>query len=237
MPYISSAPHLTPCIRYTNQISEHLDDLSKLCRQAADRHKGNGDEGYAGLISKYTQKLRIVRSMNSWAHTVQADDSAMQDLSMEGETRLQELLDYASKDQIKLISERLDVLKWLLDDPADMPVLLGGTDTRIELVFLCIASLILGRHVEDVERALSGDGVSDGDLSVMTETLDMLTDMFHDRMQALIRGWRAQKLHVELHITCFAGGIYSGWYNAVSTIPPCLSLSLRRSSTITQAVR
>lgn len=201
-------------IKYTNQIAEHLDDLSKLCRQVVDKHKGNGDEGYAGLVTKYTQKLRIMRNMNSWAHTVQADDSAMQDLSMEGETRLQELLDQASKDQIKIISERLDVLKWLLDDPADLPVLLGGTDTRIELVFLCIASLILGRHVEDMEQALSGGSVSDGALAIMTETLDMLTDMFHDRMQALIRGWRAQKLHVELHITCFAGGIYAGWYNA-----------------------
>jgi hypothetical protein len=49
----------------------------------------------------------------------------------------------------------------------------------------------------------------------MTETLHMLIGVFHERMQTLLRGWRAQKLNVELNITCFAGGVYSGWHAAV----------------------
>jgi len=63
---------------------------------------------------------------------------------------------------------------------------------------------------------LASKQLADGDWEIMTETLEMLIGVFHDRMQALLRGWRAQKLNVELHITCFAGGIYNGWYTAVS---------------------
>ncbi len=80
-------------------------------------------------------------------------------------------------------------------------------------VFLCIAHLILGRQLEE----LSSKVLEDGDWEIMTETLEMLIGVFHERMQSLLRGWRAQKLNVELHITCFAGGIYNGWYSAVGS--------------------
>jgi len=77
---------------------------------------------------------------------------------------------------------------------------------------LSIAQLILGKQLEE----LYSRELADGDWEIMTETLEMLIAVFHDRMQSLLRGWRAQKLNVELHITCFAGGIYNGWYTAVS---------------------
>lgn len=78
---------------------------------------------------------------------------------------------------------------------------------------MCIANLILGKQLEE----LSTKELGDGDWEIMTETLEMLIGVFHDRMQSLLRGWRAQKLNVELHITCFAGGIYNGWYSAVGS--------------------
>ncbi|KAG8824939.1 hypothetical protein FRC17_008919, partial [Serendipita sp. 399] len=197
-------------VKYTNMILEQLDEITEMCTVFSDKHADS--ENFRHHIGVYSQKIKIMKSIASWAATVQADDSsATQELTHEGETRLQELIDQSSKDQMAMISERLEILKYVLDDPADLPVLLGGTEIRVELVFLSIAYLILGNHVETMTRP---DEISDGDWEIMAETLDMLTDVFHERMQELIRGWRNQKLHVELHITCFAGGIYAGWYTA-----------------------
>jgi len=58
--------------------------------------------------------------------------------------------------------------------------------------------------------------LTDGDWDIMAETLHIVINCFHGRMQSLMCGWRAQKLNMELNITCFAGGIYNGWYFAVS---------------------
>lgn len=78
-------------------------------------------------------------------------------------------------------------------------------------VFLCIAHLILDKQLEE----LGTKELEDGDWEILTETLEMLIGVYHERMQSLLRGWRAQKLNVELHITCFAGGIFNGWHAAV----------------------
>ncbi|KAG8823871.1 hypothetical protein FRC19_002981 [Serendipita sp. 401] len=191
-------------------ILEQLDEISEMCEVYAEKHVK--EENFKHHIGVYTQKIKIMKSIASWAATVQADDSAAQDLTHEGETRLQEMIDQSAKEQANMISERLEILKYVLDDPADLPVLLGGTEIRVELVFLSIAHLILGKHEEMMTSPK--EELTDGSWEEMAETLDMLTDVFHDRMQELIRGWRNQKLQVELHITCFAGGIYAGWYTA-----------------------
>jgi hypothetical protein len=81
-------------------------------------------------------------------------------------------------------------------------------------MFMPILDLLMARH-HDLIRG--PPPLTDGDWEEMAETLHMLIMYFHERMQALLRGWRAQKLNVELNITCFAGGIYNGWYSAVST--------------------
>lgn len=81
-----------------------------------------------------------------------------------------------------------------------------------------IMYLLINKHHDLIKGP---PALADGDWEIMAETLHMLVNYFHERMQSLIRGWRAQKLNVELNITCFAGGIYNGWYFAVSrTWPP-----------------
>ncbi|KAG8774154.1 hypothetical protein FRC16_005181, partial [Serendipita sp. 398] len=133
-------------IKYTNMILEQLDEISEMCEVYAEKHVK--EENFKHHIGVYTQKIKIMKSIASWAATVQADDSAAQDLTHEGETRLQEMIDQSAKEQANMISERLEILKYVLDDPADLPVLLGGTEIRVELVFLSIAHLILGKHEE-----------------------------------------------------------------------------------------
>ena len=86
----------------------------------------------------------MLRSVMAWADGIHAD-SNVQDLSNAGETRLRELLEQASKEQTKVLTGRMEALKWRLDDPADFPFLLGGSGVRIELV-----SPILVPLLEDV---------------------------------------------------------------------------------------
>jgi hypothetical protein len=78
---------------------------------------------------------------------------------------------------------------------------------------MSILHLLIGKQHDMIKGPPK---LTDGEWDIMAETLHMLINYFHERMQALLRGWRAQKLNVELNITCFAGGIYNGWYFAVS---------------------
>lgn len=78
---------------------------------------------------------------------------------------------------------------------------------------MSILNLLMSKHHDQIRGP---PPLTDGDWDVMSETLHMLIVYFHERMQDLLRGWRAQKLNVELNISCFAGGIYNGWYVAVS---------------------
>lgn len=94
-------------------------------------------------ISQYMDKIKLLRSVTAWANGIHADGN-VQDLSNEGEMRLRELLEQASKEQTEVLIRRLEVLKWTLDDPADFPVLLGGSDVRIELVSPILVHLLEG---------------------------------------------------------------------------------------------
>jgi hypothetical protein len=112
-----------------------------MCRKLIEKER---DGAMVSVISQYMDKVVLLRSVTAWANGIHADGN-VQDLSNEGEMRLRELLEQASKDQTRVLTERMDVLKWILDDPADFPVLLGGGDVRIELV-----SPILVHHLGGV---------------------------------------------------------------------------------------
>ncbi|PVF95342.1 hypothetical protein CPB86DRAFT_593356 [Serendipita vermifera] len=194
------------CVRYNESLMDSLGDIRDKCESLIQ----SGDENIKHHVQQYLQKIQILDKVVLWSENENAQIEDTQDLSPESEEKLQNLLDQISDKQVAELKTRLDELKWLLDDPADIPVLLGGADARVEQVFLCIADLILGRQLED----LTTKQIEDGDWEIMTETLHMLIGVFHERMQSLLRGWRAQKLNVDLNITCFAGGVYSGWHAA-----------------------
>ena len=109
-----------------------------MCRKSIETDR---DGAMSSAISQYMDKINMLRSVTAWADGVHAD-SNVQDLSNEGEMRLRELLEQASKEQTKVLTGRMDVLKWKLDDPADFPVLLGGSDARIELVGPILVDLL-----------------------------------------------------------------------------------------------
>ena len=87
----------------------------------------------------------------------------------------------------------------------------------------CLLSHLLRKHYEWIDgpttrknkRATRGELV-DQEWYDMDASLSTLVYAFHNRMRALVRGWRSQKIDVELQINTFAGGVYEGWYRAVS---------------------
>ncbi|KAK7030433.1 hypothetical protein VNI00_014177 [Paramarasmius palmivorus] len=64
------------------------------------------------------------------------------------------------------------------------------------------------REIRDIPALhITDDGWYD-----MCCTLEELLLEFHSRMKTLLRGWRMQRLHPELHINSFSGGIFAGWF-------------------------
>lgn len=107
---------------------DSLDDIKDRCKERSESE----NEDIQHQIQQYLSKVQILESISSWSDSAHAEDT--QDLSHEAEAKLQALLDQSSKEQVNLITSRLEELKWILDDPADLPVLLGGSDARIEQV-------------------------------------------------------------------------------------------------------
>lgn len=122
-------------VKYNDTVEDTLDDIAVMCNKIIE---ADTDDAISPLVSQYMDKIMLIRNVTKWANGIQAESNA-QDLSNEGDARLRELLEQAAKKDEAMLVERLEVLKWVLDDPADFPVLLGGTDVRIELVSLFIS--------------------------------------------------------------------------------------------------
>lgn len=90
---------------------------------------------------------------------------------------------------------------------------------------MCILSLLLRQQLEWIQGAAatpqqpaSRDELTDQEWLNMDASFSSLLFTFHSRMKGLLRGWRSQKIDVELQIGTFAGGVFEGWYNAVSDV-------------------
>jgi hypothetical protein len=108
---------------------DSLEEIKERCKNVAE---SSDDEDVQHQIQQYLAQIQIMESISSWSDSAHAEDT--QDLSHDAEAKLENLLDESSKQQVSMITERLEELKWILDDPADIPVLLGGSDARIEQV-------------------------------------------------------------------------------------------------------
>jgi len=108
---------------------DSLEDIKERCKTVSE---SSDDEDVHHQVQQYLAKIQIMEKISSWSDSAQEEDT--QDLSHDAEAKLQTLLDESSKQQVAMITERLEELKWILDDPADIPVLLGGSDARIEQV-------------------------------------------------------------------------------------------------------
>jgi hypothetical protein len=114
-------------LRFNEALVDSLEDIRERCNSVTE---SSNDEDVQHQVQQYLSKIQIMEKISSWSDSAAAEDT--QDLSHEAEAKLQNLLDQSSKQQVAMVTERLEELKWILDDPADIPVLLGGSDARIE---------------------------------------------------------------------------------------------------------
>jgi hypothetical protein len=89
----------------------------------------------------------------------------------------------------------------------------------------CLSSHLLRKHYEWIDgpatrkdKHATRRELADQEWYDMDASLTTLVYAFHNRMRALVRGWRSQKIDVGLQIDTFAGGVYEGWYRAVSWV-------------------
>jgi hypothetical protein len=118
--------------RYNDALIDSLGDIRDKCESLLR----SGDENIRHHVQQYLYKVQILEKVVLWSENENAQIDDAQDLTPEAEEKLQNLLDQISDQQVAVMKERLDELKWLLDDPADIPLLLGGSDARVEQVCL-----------------------------------------------------------------------------------------------------
>jgi hypothetical protein len=82
---------------------------------------------------------------------------------------------------------------------------------------MLLLSLILHKHHQIISNGIQNVArqAFASELEGMETTLWVLVEEFHDRMKSLCRGWRSQKQDEELQISCYAGGLFNGWYEEV----------------------
>lgn len=115
--------------RFNEAIVYSLEEIRERCKTVSEK---SNDEDVLHQVQRYMVQIQIMEKISSWSDSAQAEDT--QGLSRDAEAKLQTLLDESFKQQVDMITGRLEVLKWILDDAADIPVLLGGSDARIEQV-------------------------------------------------------------------------------------------------------
>lgn len=133
------------------------------------------------------------------------------------------------------ITETLEPVDWRIEDDNTLisAMMKISSGQRIELVrpssILCallhyspntaqlIMSLltVLLEHHRDVVVSAQTETVDEEEFQAMGQTLLTVFYTFNSRMVNLIRGWKQQRKEVSLQINCFAGGLYSSWYEDV----------------------
>ena len=83
-------------------------------------------------------------------------------------------------------------------------------------MFLLLDS-ILPIHLEKIKADKQGyrRKMNEYDWADLDEALLSLLKLFHNRMQDLIRSWKAHGLDIPRQIHSFGGGVLTGWYTAV----------------------
>jgi len=156
------------------------------------------------------------------------------------------------------IAQHLSQANYYITDDSQLTTITGQAGFRIEQVptvlieirtnadscdhvvtaqwMTCLLTHLLQKHYEWIDGPATREGkratrgeLSDQEWYDMDSSLFTLVLGFHYRMRALVRGWRSQKIDVGLQIETFAGGVYEGWYNAVSSVT-WLKAQVNRSS-------
>ncbi|KIJ64361.1 hypothetical protein HYDPIDRAFT_28804 [Hydnomerulius pinastri MD-312] len=185
-------------IVYYNKVVDIVDDI----RTAAEKAKAKNKDGiaYYLVVLDFLQPI-ILDSLDSGIAENAQDDCDLQEF-----TRVQ--TEYMDLEQGQ-VRQRLEEADYYLED--ENMLVHATKSTRIELSIMCLLTLVLEHHKGTIIRAQK-EVIEEDKLVDMGDSLATVFLAFNNRMADLIRGWKQQRLTVALQVQCFAGGIYSGWY-------------------------
>ncbi|KII90007.1 hypothetical protein PLICRDRAFT_40189 [Plicaturopsis crispa FD-325 SS-3] len=111
------------------------------------------------------------------------------------------------------ITETLEPVDWRIEDDNTLisAMMKISNGQRIELLIMSLLTVLLEHH-RDVVLSAQTETVDEEQFEAMGQTLLTVFYTFNSRMVNLIRGWKQQRKEVSLQINCFAGGLYSSWY-------------------------
>ncbi|KII90017.1 hypothetical protein PLICRDRAFT_575939 [Plicaturopsis crispa FD-325 SS-3] len=193
-------------IRYHDNILGIIDSIESaamLCQEACKEH-----------MDDYLDIMRFVEPviMNSIEYGAMENTDPGDD----GFVTLDRLREEFMLLERSRITEKMVPVHWTLEDEHALISAMRDVNKgrRVELSIMSLLTLLLEHHLEIIVSAQK-EPVDEALLWSMGRTLLTVFYTFNDRMNDLIRGWKQQRKEVSLQINCFAGGLYSGWYQDV----------------------
>ncbi|KAI0317550.1 hypothetical protein OF83DRAFT_128072 [Amylostereum chailletii] len=211
---------------YTWDIEKHLDDIKEASKEAKQRLQDEPQNDHAdkasmrGCIDEYLRSIDILAIFLEWVNHV---EYPLLDYSGQGQhinaevDHIVEIFSIRSKEKVVT---RLESIGYRIDDHSLVSSITG--QSRIEQVLLQLLSLILPKQLDEIRGLNNAEALPHyADFTNVWETmhksLTILIILLHERMLDLIRGWRSQKLDMELQIEFYAGGLYTAWYSKYIT--------------------
>ncbi|KAJ7257383.1 hypothetical protein C8J57DRAFT_1472751 [Mycena rebaudengoi] len=194
---------------YTDEISEIMDDLEDLCHKLKS---GITDDGLDLVIDGYLDTIKIMKFITEWGEYTEGV-SGVEDMDLERED-LVRVADRLSAKQRAIIEEELRRIDYRLTAASMLPPVTQQSGFRIEQHIMLLLSVILRKHYQIISGGMQNMSKQAfaSEWEAMDCTLTILVLEFHNRFKALCRSWRSQKQDVALQIGCYAGGLFSGWY-------------------------
>ncbi|KAJ7495032.1 hypothetical protein FB451DRAFT_1213148 [Mycena latifolia] len=194
---------------YTEELSDIMEGLEDRCRKL----KSEIDDDTLDLcIDEYLDTIQLVKFITDWEEFAEGI-SGVEDMDVERED-LVRVADRLAKQEREIIEEELNRIDYRLTSASMLPPVTRQTGFRIEQRIMVLLYVILRKHQEIISGGMQNmtPQVFASQWEAMDATLTILVFEFHDRFQALCRSWRSQKQDVALQISCYAGGLFVGWY-------------------------
>ncbi|KII85016.1 hypothetical protein PLICRDRAFT_178781 [Plicaturopsis crispa FD-325 SS-3] len=194
-------------VLYCHRIDRLLDDINFALASVREDNKGHlNTSNYLGILS-------FVRPImtDSIGHG--------NEIHFPGPSHeLHRLQSQFSRHEKDRIARKLSSMEWKLEEEGSLiEALRGGSDAtgrRIELSIMCLLTLLLEHH-----RSIAVDAqthiVDEDAFCNMRHALLTVFYAFHFRMVDLVLGWKQQRKEIDPQISCFAGGLYNGWYERI----------------------
>jgi len=207
--------------QYTNMTyTANSAQLLQLIQDASDLTiKRTKDENLKAIITEYLVTIDLLRILVSWLD-VAGDETGTADVSYQAAAEVEAISDKLVEERDPKLVERLQQLEFEITDESQLTTIIGAAGFRIEQWMTCLLYHLLQHQYDVINSANSKkknqpatrEPLTDQEWLNMDRSLSTLVFTFHYRMKALLRGWRSQKIEINLQIETFAGGVYEGWY-------------------------